>query len=145
MRRKQGKASAAVASDRTAAQVPASNASKTSIAGAGCALPVERLHGMSRIEDSSAEVHNAREKLRECPEFGRFVWSWCLNEVAHDRRFSMRAALEEARRIDWTRTDGDPFRVNNNLSPALARLFVAEHPEAAPYIETRRAACDGML
>ena len=87
---------------------------------------------MTRIEHPSAEVHDAtREKMRECPGFKRFIWSWCLNEVAHGRRFSMRAALEDARKKDsvWARTDGDPF-VNNNLSPALARLFLEEHPEA---------------
>lgn len=97
-----------------------------------------------RIEHPSAEVRNAREKMKECPGFKEFVWSWCLKEVAHKRRFSMRAALEEARRKDWARTDGDPFKVNNNLSPALARLLLAEHPEAAPFIELRKAACDGM-
>ena len=100
---------------------------------------------MTRIEHPSAEVHNAREKMRECPGFKRFIWSWCLNEVAQGRRFSMRAALEDARKKDWARTDGDPFSVNNNLSPALARLFLEEHPEARPYLETRRSACDGTL
>lgn len=111
----------------------------------GARVPAERLHLMSRIEDPSAEIHNAREKIKQCPEFGRFVWSWCLAQVEAERRFSMRAALEEARKIDWARTDGDPFRVNNNLGPALSRLFLQDHPEAAPYLETRRAACDGML
>lgn len=97
-----------------------------------------------RIKDASAEIHNAREKMRECPGFKEFIWGYCLREVAAKRRVSMQAAICEARRIDWASTEGDPFRVNNNLSPALARLFLAEHPEARPYIELRRAACDGM-
>lgn len=100
---------------------------------------------MTRIEHPSAEVHNAREKMRECPGFKRFIWSWCLNEVAHGRRVLHAGRTRRCPQEDWARTDGDPFSVNNNLSPALARLFLEEHPEARPYLETRRSACDGTL
>ncbi len=99
---------------------------------------------MTRINDASAEIYNARQRFKDCPEFKKFIWDYCLNEVAAQRHFSMQAAFEEARKKDWTRTDGDPFRVNNSLRAATARLFVQEHPEARPYIELRRAACDGM-
>ena len=99
---------------------------------------------MARIQDASAEIHNARERFKACPAFKRWVWSRILEDVRAQRRVSVSAVLGEARRFDWARADGDPFRVNNSLAPAIARLFLLEHPEARPYIETRRAACDGM-
>lgn len=97
-----------------------------------------------RIEDASAEIANAQEKFKTCPGFKRYLWDYLMADVRAQRRTSVRAAMEQARRKDWTRTDGDPFKVNNSLSPAIARLFLLEHPEARPYIETRSAACDGM-
>lgn len=100
---------------------------------------------MARINDASAEMHNAAEKFKACPEFKAFLWDGLLSDVRAERRTSVAYWLQQARKIDWARSDGDPFRVNNNLAAAIARLFLAEHPEAAPFIETRRAACDGML
>lgn len=97
-----------------------------------------------RIEDASAEIANAQEKFKACPGFKRYLWDFLMADVRAQRRTSVRAAMEQARRKDWTRTDGDPFKVNNSLSPAIARLFLLEHPEARPYLELRRAACDGM-
>lgn len=99
---------------------------------------------MARINDPGAEMLNLQEKFDACPEFKAFLWRYLDNEVSHKRRASVRMAMEVARVKDWSRTDGDPFRVNNSLSPAIARLYLYEHPEALPYIETRKAACDGM-
>lgn len=97
------------------------------------------------IDDASAAIANARERIADCPELWSFIERRALEEeVAAKRRFSMRAIMEEARKVDWTRTDGDPMRVNNSLQPAFSRLPLADHPEAAPFIEVRRAACDGM-
>lgn len=99
---------------------------------------------MARIESPSAEIRNLSERFRDCPEFKRFLWEGMLSDVRAQRRTSASFWLHQARQKDWARTDGDPFRVNNNLAPAVARLFLLEHPEARPYVETRRAACDGM-
>lgn len=99
---------------------------------------------MARIDDASAEIYNAQQKFELCPGFKKCMWDFLDNEVAHERRTSVKMALELARRKDWATVEGDPFKVNNNLSPAIARLYLMEHPEAAPYIETRKAACDGM-
>lgn len=99
---------------------------------------------MARINDASAEVHNAVEKFRACPQFKEFLWRGLLSDVQAQRRTSVAYWLQQARKVDWARTDGDPFRVNNSLAPAIARMFLLEHPEARDFIETRRAACDGM-
>lgn len=95
--------------------------------------------------DASEAVYRARRRIADCPELWEFIERRALEEVAAQRRFSMRSIMEEARRIDWTRTDGDPMRVNNNLQPAFSRLLLHDHPEAAPYVEVRKASCDGML
>lgn len=97
------------------------------------------------IDDASAAIHNAQKRIADCPELWQFIERRAMEEVAAKRHFSMRALMEEARKIDWTRTDGDPMRVNNSLQPAFSRLLLRAHPEAAPFIEVRRAACDGML
>ena len=97
-----------------------------------------------RINDASAEVHNARERFKACPELKRFIWAYLDNEVEHQRRTSIQAAFELARNKSWTSSDGDPFKVNNNLSAAVARLYLKERPWARKYIKTRKAACDGM-
>lgn len=97
---------------------------------------------MARIEHASAEIGNLQEKFKACPEFKRFLWAYLDEDVRHQRRTSAKLALEAARRKDWVRTDGDPFKANNNLAPAIARLYLAEHPEARKFIETRKAACD---
>lgn len=99
---------------------------------------------MARINDASAEMHNLAQRFEACPEFKAFLWRGLLSDVEAQRRTSVSYWLEHARKVDWARSDGDPFRVNNNLAPAIARLFLAEHPEAAPFIRMRRAACDGM-
>lgn len=99
---------------------------------------------MARLEDASAEVYNAQERFKQCPGFKKFVWDYLDSEVAQKRQTSVRTALGLARRKEWAKMDGDPFKVNNNLSPAIARLYLKEHPEAAPYIKLRKAACDGM-
>lgn len=97
------------------------------------------------IADATAAIYNAQRRIEDCPELWAFIERRAMEEVAAKRRFAMRALMEEARKIDWTRTDGDPFRINNSLQPAFSRLLLHDHPEVEPYIELRRAACDGML
>ena len=75
---------------------------------------------------------------------GRRRTSVFMGETSEKRRTSIQAAFELARNKSWTSSDGDPFRVNNNLSAAVARLYLKEKPWAKKYIKTRKAACDGM-
>lgn len=102
---------------------------------------------MSRSEspyDASSSIYLAKRKFDLNPDLKRFFVRRALEHVEAKRRFSVAAIMGEARRFEWVSIDGDPMRLNNNLCPGIARILIREHPEVRPFIETRRAACDGM-
>lgn len=49
----------------------------------------------------------------------------------------MRRLIEEARTYDLVDANGEPFRVNNVLESALARIVCEEMPEAREYVSLR--------
>ena len=94
------------------------------------------------IEKTSAATFNAERLIADYPELWVFIENRAMEEVAAERRFSMRALMEEARKIEWTRKNENCMRINNTLQPAFSRLLLQKHPEAAPFIELRKATCD---
>lgn len=106
-----------------------------------CAPPKQR------IERGSAAwaAYSAKEWIHDNPDAYRHLVGFCLNEAGHERKFSFRRAIEEVRAKDYSDIQGRPFKINNNMTPALARIIVKEHPEVAPFIEFRRASCDGLV
>lgn len=79
------------------------------------------------------------------PAFKKHLVSFCLNEASHERHFSFRRAVEEARARCKMNSEGEQFKINNNYIAPLARIIVQEYPEVRPYIEFRRARCDELF
>lgn len=89
--------------------------------------------------------HYARLWIKENPEPWRHVKALLLQEAKAGRKASIAWAVEEVRKKDYSDIQGKPFKVNNSIRPALARIAVREHPELAPYIEMRRSMSDGLV
>lgn len=87
-------------------------------------------------------VYHARLWVKDNPD----VWEkWkriAKEEVQHKRRFGIQWLAEESRKKDQVDSEGRPFKINNTLTPALARLLVADLPEVRPYIQLRKSKAD---
>ena len=90
------------------------------------------------------EWQEALEQLADCPRAKEFMWQLADREVAHERRVSFQWILEEVRRRDFTTNDGGRFRMGNNKSPVLARLYLAERPAARRFVILKESRFDGM-
>lgn len=84
----------------------------------------------------------ARAFIDDNPVWWALIRSTALEFAREGRRFGMKQLVE------WSRFEvsrraiakaGVVFRINNNWTSTFARLLIAELPEVAPYIETRRA------
>lgn len=53
------------------------------------------------------------------------------------QRWSIQSLAEQARTLDTVNDCGEPFRVNNTLLPALARILCEEVSEARRFVEVR--------
>jgi hypothetical protein len=61
-----------------------------------------------------------------------------LQAIASGRcRFSARTLVELVRWHTAIEQKGEPFKINNNLTPRLARWFLRKHPEHAGFFEMR--------
>mgnify|MGYP000759042327 CR=1 FL=1 len=69
------------------------------------------------------------------------VWAKWVEEVEESARsgtrWSCQLLAEKARAYDLVDSNGEPFKVNNDLRPALARILCEEVPGACPYVELR--------
>lgn len=69
------------------------------------------------------------------------VWAKWVEEVERAAqggiRWSCQLLAEKARAYDLVDSNGEPFKVNNNLRPALARILCEEVPAAREYVELR--------
>ena len=80
-------------------------------------------------------------RARSWIEANPSAWSRMVEEIMADveakRRWAMRRLIEEARTYDLVDANGEPFRVNNVLESALARIVCEEMPEAREYVSLR--------
>ncbi|WP_288323442.1 hypothetical protein [uncultured Eggerthella sp.] len=76
------------------------------------------------------------------PDADTYITSRALQEARAGRRFGMKQLMEEARRKDFADTKGARTKINNTLSPALARILIEEHPEIRRFMETRHSVVD---
>lgn len=69
------------------------------------------------------------------------VWAKWVEEVERAAqsctRWSCQLLAEKARAYDLVDKHGEPFKVNNNLRPALARILCEEVPAARSCVELR--------
>lgn len=95
---------------------------------------------------SGAEVAwRAQQWRAENNQAWQYMADLADNEAAHERHFSVRWLMEEARKLDFVDRNGDLFRINNNYNPVFARMLIQDHPELSDYIETRRSKVDGLV
>ena len=84
------------------------------------------------------------EQLEGCPRAKEFMWQLADREVSRERRVSFQWVLEETRRRVFTANDGGSFRMSNNKSPVLARLYLRERPAARRFVVLKESRFDGM-
>ena len=99
---------------------------------------------MRNIGSDSLDMERALEWRRENPDAYRYMDHLATRESAAQRKVSARWLVEQARKKDFTNVYGNTTRINNNLTPAIARLIVLDHPETREWFEFRHAKADGI-
>lgn len=59
------------------------------------------------------------------------------------KRVSISRVFEEVREENTGEINAVPFKLNNSMGAAMARLLMADYPELEGAFETRKAASDG--
>lgn len=95
----------------------------------------------SVLSDAQIQRERAADWIRENPD----AWAWIVGEALKEaragRRFSPRYLAESLRSKDFVSIDGSTSAVNNNITAALARHLIEQHPEVSPWIELRKSKC----
>lgn len=95
---------------------------------------------------NSQEERDAEEYLKRHPNiyqmFAHFTWEAIL---AGAKDFGARAVLERMRWETNVRGDKADFKLNNNLTPFLARKFMRENPQVGEIFETRSGRKVGLI
>lgn len=103
-----------------------------------CCLPKGETYTDQPANKKAAELE---ARARFWIEANPSAWSRMVEEiklaVEAKRRWAMRRLIEEARTYDLVDANGEPFRVNNVLESALARIVCEEMPEAREYVSLR--------
>lgn len=94
------------------------------------------------LSEAQIQRDRAAEWIRCNPDAWACMVSAALAEAKAQRRFSVRYLTERVRAKEFTDVQGRASSVNNDFTPALARLLVEQCPSVAPYVELRRARCD---
>ena len=77
------------------------------------------------------------------PEVYRLYKRFALQAIdAGAKHLGSKAIMERIRWQTNVETVGDPFKVNNNLTPFYARLFMKDFPEYADFFRTRASRAD---
>lgn len=103
-----------------------------------CCLPQGETYTDQPANKKAAELEaRARSWIGANP----LVWAKWVEEVAgaaqSGTRWSCQLLAEKARAYDLVNKHGEPFKVNNTLRPALARILCEEVPAARSYVELR--------
>lgn len=124
---------------------PALDAEHEKYTPGGLANRPEKPAKMHFPEDPSEAVYQARIWIAENPDAWAFMVRHALADAEAERRISLYHLVEQIRMKDFARVDGQPMKINNRIRPGLARIMAHDYPQTAPFIEFRRAACDGMV
>lgn len=115
--------------------------------------PAEALESKQRAtfttNDSTTKAaktaSEARLWIKEHPDAWLFMCRICEREIAAKRRCSMQWAAEQARKVDFASFPNGKTYVNNTHVSALARMFLADHPQGRTYFKLRRSMVDRLL
>lgn len=94
------------------------------------------------LAEAQIQRERAVEWIRCNPDAWACMVAAALAEAKAERRFSVRYLTAQVRAKSFTDAQGRTSAVNNDITPALARLLVEQCPSVAPYVELRRARCD---
>lgn len=129
---------AAQTSDKDKTTTHAQEAAKARPLRLYCCLPEGEVYTDQPANKKAAELET---RARSWIEANPSAWSRMVEEIMADveakRRWAMRRLIEEARTYDLVDANGEPFRVNNVLESALARIVCEEMPEAREYVSLR--------
>jgi hypothetical protein len=88
-----------------------------------------------------ANAHQFRRGFPAWLEENGHVWrrfAQVADEVRRRRaHYSARTIVEVLRHESALSDTGDPWKLNNNHAPDLARLYLLTHPDAVDFFETR--------
>lgn len=94
---------------------------------------------------TAATAHSHAVKLKqERPELYRLMAETALELKRNGERVSIARVFEAVRcNGGFKAVDGEPFKLNNTLAPALARLLSRDFPELSGAFELRKSLSDG--
>lgn len=99
-------------------------------------LPQQREFCWTVIGAAPGLRDQAREWVAKYPQVYRMFERYALQMAQRGRRFGMRLLVERVR-WEYRFTYDEEFKINNNLTPYLARWLTREHPELAGLLEFR--------
>lgn len=91
----------------------------------------------------TAALHAERFK-REHPSEYRLIAETAIGMRRRGERVSIAGVFEAVRHDKRLRQDERPFKLNNTLRPAMARLLMRDYPQLSGAFEVRRSLSDGL-
>ena len=96
--------------------------------------------------DHYIAILNREKQWRyENPDLWAELERVALNEVNHQRKFSVQLLIERLRWHDRVDSDGKPVSISNDWCPIWARVLVKKHPIIKQYISMRSSVYDELL
>ena len=93
----------------------------------------------------ACEVGRVRSFFERNPRLWLELCDKCERHIAAGVPFGIHEVMERWRWFRPTTSDGSELRLNNSWSPIIARLLIAEYPEADKLIERRRSVYDRLI
>lgn len=103
-----------------------------------CCLP----HNESYTDQPyNRKARKLEERAKAWVAVNSQVWERWKHEVSkavkNRRRWSGSFLVQTTRQYDLVNDNGEPFKVNNDLEPAFARMLCGEVPGAVEYVDLR--------
>lgn len=95
---------------------------------------IDEAHSRNLLK-AARNVERAMAFLKECPDAASYLWNRAARETEAERQFSFYWFVEDMRRVDFSNANGGRVRIQNELIPCIARIYLREHPESKPYIK----------
>lgn len=103
-----------------------------------CCLPKGEAYTDQPANKKAAELEARARAWVACNSHIWAIWVRKVKAATNTgQRWSIQSLAEQARTLDTVNDCGEPFRVNNTLLPALARILCEEVSEARRFVEVR--------
>ena len=97
---------------------------------------------LSFFDKGDKVMRDAQLWIEKNPTAWTFMVATAQAKVKQGRRFGIKDLCEHVRWRMYADGLEDGFKLNNNISPALARLILREVPEAQPYLKIKKSVVD---